>query len=133
MFSDLSTAVHLQHLSSLVTPLPINLIHQSVSTPLSPDVLPQQLKRAIRIHIRRTANVRRDQHIRGRPKWVIRRKRFRIRNIERCAADELLVKGLYEGGLIDDLAAGNVGDESAARVRLVEERELVGREEVCCC
>lgn len=38
-----------------------------------------------------------------------------------------------ESGLIDDLAARDVGDESAARVGFVEELELGCGEEVGCC
>jgi hypothetical protein len=70
--------------------------------------------------------MRRNQHIRRRPQRVIRRQRFRVRHVERRAADELVMKSLDERGLVDDLAAGDVGDESAARIGLVEERELVG-------
>lgn len=76
--------------------------------------------------------MRRNQHIRRLPQRVIRRQRFRVRDIERRAGDEFLVKGRDERGLVDDLAAGDVGDERAARIGLVQEREFVGREEVGC-
>lgn len=76
--------------------------------------------------------MRRNQDIWRRPQRVIRRQGFRIRDVEGGAADEVLFEGLDEGGLVDDLAAGDVGDVGSSRVGLVEECEFGGGEEVRC-
>jgi len=90
---------------TLIPPSPINLINQLPPTPVPPNILPQHLKRPVRIHIRTTAHMRRDQHIRRRPQRVISRQWLRVSNIEGRAADEAVVQGLDERGLVDDLAA----------------------------
>ena len=76
--------------------------------------------------------MRRNQHIRRVPQRVITRKRLRVRDVEGGAADLVCFQGGDEGSLVDDGAAGDVGDVRAARVAGVEEGEFGGREEVRC-
>jgi hypothetical protein len=124
---------HLFPSTPLIPPSPINLIDQLPPTPHPPHILPQHLKRAVSIHIRTPAHMRRDQHIRCRPQRVISRQRLWVRDIESRATYEAVFKRLDKRGLVDDLAACDVRDECAAGVGLVEQVEFVGGEEVGCC
>lgn len=57
---------------------------------------------------------------------MVLRQRLRIRNIERGAADLAFLEGFDEGGLVDDAAAGDVGDVGAVWVGGMEEVEFGG-------
>jgi hypothetical protein len=125
-----SLSLHI--LLQLIPPPSINLIHQLPPTPRPPHILPQDLKRALSIHIRTATDMRRNQHIWCRPQRVISRQRLRVRDVKSRAADEAVFERLDERRLVDDLAARDIGDECAARVGLVEQVEFVGGEEVGC-
>ena len=114
----------------LITPLPVHHVHQVLPVPVPPQVLPYELKDPVSHKFRQPTYVRRDEHIGSIPKRVISRQRLWVRHIKSRAADELLLEGADESGLIDDLAACDVGDISSGRVGLVEKGELWGREEV---
>jgi hypothetical protein len=117
----------------LIPPLPIHLINQLLPAPISPNILPEHLKRALRIRITAPTDMRRDEAIRRIPQRVVSRQGLRVRDVECGAGYEAFFQCGDERGLVYYLAARNVGNVGAARVGGVQELELGRREEVRCC
>lgn len=103
-----------------------------LSISLASEILPKHLERPLSIDGSAATNVRGDQAVRRRPERIIRGQRLRIRNIKCCAADLLALQSFNKGGLVNDLAAADVGDVGAGGVDLVEEGEFLGGQEVRC-
>jgi hypothetical protein len=77
--------------------------------------------------------MRRDQHVRGIPKWIIFGEWLRIRHIQ-CGTTNLFgIQSFDESCLVDDLAPCDVSDVSATGVSGVENFEFRSGEEVSRC
>lgn len=114
----------------LVASLPIYLVDQLPSTPVSLDVLNQYLERPVGIHIRRPTAVWSNQYVWCVPERVIGRQRLRVSHVECSTANLTLLKRDDESLLIYALPTCNIGHVCTPRIALVQQLELGCGEEV---
>ena len=123
-----------------VAPLPIDEVKHPITLLAPLEIRHQNIKSPLTILGTQPTDVRRDDDVLCIPQRVVFGEGFRVRDVEGGATQLAVVEGGDEGGLIEDLAAGDIDDEGSGSWAVGvgvgvagEDVEFGGAEQVRCC